>query len=99
MAEQRIAEGLSRKGGGNRPSSGAATPEPLSASYLWVAVRISCDAAPDDGRSPGLSEKVFIFPAPPPRPARLGETRARPNHSDRWKRADRAKASASFPGR
>jgi len=50
-------EQRSHNQGGVRPSSGAATPEPLSASHLSAAVRTSCDAAPEDGRTPGLSEK------------------------------------------
>jgi len=49
----------SRNQGGVRPSSGAATPETLSASHLSAAVRTSCDAAPEDGRTPGLSEKIL----------------------------------------
>jgi len=51
------AERQSRKRGGVRPSSGAATPQPMNASDLSSAVRTPCDAAPEDGRTPGLSEK------------------------------------------
>ncbi len=50
------AEQPSRNQGGVRPSSGAATSETLSPSRLSAAVRTSCDAAPEDGRTPGLSE-------------------------------------------
>src|SRR4051794_22580504 len=51
------AERQSRQRGGVRPSSGAATPETLRASHLSAAVRTSCDAAPEDGRTPGLPDK------------------------------------------
>jgi len=47
----------SRNQGGVRPSSGAATPERLSASDLSRPIRTTFDAAPEDGRTPGLSEK------------------------------------------
>src|SRR5439155_20571446 len=42
---------------GVRPSSGAATPERLSALDLSPAMRLSYDAAPKDGRTPGGPQK------------------------------------------
>ncbi len=52
---------LSRIGCGVRPSSGAATPERLSASQFWLAIGTLHDAAPEDGRTPEALDQSSQF--------------------------------------
>jgi len=59
---QAISGVLARISPGARPSPGAATPERLNASYLSRPIGPSSNAAPGDGRAPGVSEKPSATP-------------------------------------